>query len=307
MTLVARQVLVGALLLCAPLALAVEIGSPAAALEITQWIKGEPQTIAAGDKIYVVEFWATWCIPCQQSIPHLTMLQKKYKDKGVVFIGISDEDAETVGPFVQEKGPQMEYAVALDKNRATSDAYMMAYNQENIPTAFVIDKQARVIWVGHPMSELDEIIQGVVDGTYTVEVAKQREARKLEIQASLLGLASAMQNEDKEKLHSEAEGILAKYPEEAELLDNIAWMLLTHRNESLRNSALALRIAKAALVASKEKNISVLDTYARALFDTGDVKGAIAAQEKAVAAAPTEQAKEYLAKTLQTYQAAAPQ
>jgi len=65
----------------------------AAALKISDWVKGKPVDLAAGKgkQVYVIEFWATWCGPCRTSIPHLTELQKKFKDKGVTFVGVSDK------------------------------------------------------------------------------------------------------------------------------------------------------------------------------------------------------------------------
>ena len=63
------------------------IGSPAPKIEVKEFVKGEPVKSFEQGKIYVVEFWATWCPPCRTSIPHLTEMQKKYKD--VVFIGVS--------------------------------------------------------------------------------------------------------------------------------------------------------------------------------------------------------------------------
>jgi len=59
-----------------------KLGDKAASLDGLTYVKGEPVTFKEG-KVYVVEFWATWCGPCKTSIPHLTEIQKKYKDKNV--------------------------------------------------------------------------------------------------------------------------------------------------------------------------------------------------------------------------------
>src|SRR5882724_10852622 len=90
------------------------LGDPAPKIEVKEFVKGGPVKSFEKGKIYVVEFWATWCGPCRTSIPHLSELQKKHKD--VVFIGVSvfERDPSKVKPFVEEMGEKMAYRVATD-------------------------------------------------------------------------------------------------------------------------------------------------------------------------------------------------
>lgn len=197
---------------------AAELGDPAAPLEIAEWVKGKPVTLAdgKGTNIHVLEFWATWCPPCRTSIPHLTELQKKFKDKGVILIGITDEPLGKVKPFVEKMGDKMDYHVAIDKDGKTMKGYMEAYEVQGIPHAFIVDKEGRVVWQGHPMAGLDEAVAKVVSGTFDVEKEKRRAAANEKLQEFF---TAAMEDEDPAKLERMAKELEALDKELGGLMD----------------------------------------------------------------------------------------
>lgn len=147
------------------------IGEPAPALNIAEWVKGEPlpEDVSEREGVTVVEFWATWCPPCRESIPHLSQLQDKYAERGVAFVGISAESLGKVRPFVEDMGEKMNYRVAVDQSRKTSNAYMGAFGVRGIPHAFVIGEKGHILWHGHPMAELELVLEQVMNDRYGVE------------------------------------------------------------------------------------------------------------------------------------------
>jgi thiol-disulfide isomerase/thioredoxin len=83
------------------------IGSLAPALEVEHWFDGDagPAPVEAFEpgRVYVVEFWATWCPPCRASIPHRAETQERFAGKGVTVIGVSDDDVATIEECLAEK------------------------------------------------------------------------------------------------------------------------------------------------------------------------------------------------------------
>ncbi|MEJ7591451.1 MAG: redoxin family protein [Planctomycetaceae bacterium] len=153
------------------------IGDAAPPISIAKWVQGDPVDAFASDKVYVVEFWATWCGPCLASMPHIASLQTEYGDK-VKFIGVSAEEEEVVSEFMAQESrggkvwsEVLTYTIALDEERKTNTAYMEAAGQNGIPCAFIVGKSGKVEWIGHPAA-IDEPLQQVVDGTWDLTKAR---------------------------------------------------------------------------------------------------------------------------------------
>lgn len=163
------------------------IGDPAPPLAVSGWVKGEKIDRFESGKTYVVEFWATWCGPCVASMPHLTELAHKFKDKGVRFIGVDvfERDTKLVKPFVDEMGDKMDYDVALDivpeggdpGDGAMAKTWLKAAEEFGIPATFVVH-DGMIAWIGHPMS-LDEPLAKITAGDWDPSpLAKKRLADK---------------------------------------------------------------------------------------------------------------------------------
>ncbi len=345
-----RRFLTLPVLALASLSFGLTVGDKAPALKVAATVKGAPVDLSKG--VHVVEFWATWCGPCKQSIPHLTEMSKKYQGKAD-FTGVSvwengDDQIGQVKKFVAAMGPKMAYNVAFDgPSKTMATTWMDAAKQNGIPTAFLV-KNGKVLWIGHPMDGLDEAVGQVLAGTFDVAAAKakfdkqmaeQAEAEKAQAEMAVLlkPLMDANKAKDydaalkaiddveakrpdlKKRLESSRFTILAKmgspklldlanrfatddYKDDAMTLNALAWPIVDPESKAANpNYAAALVLAKRAAEATEMKDGTVLDTYALALYRTGDKKQALEVQTKAVALAKA--AKDFDAVSLKEMEA----
>lgn len=209
------------------------VGDAAPALKVAKWNKGTPVKGFAPGKVYVVEFWATWCGPCKTSIPHLTELAKKYAGKvSVVGVSVWETDPKKpdnaymakVDKFVKDMGAKMDYHVASDDLKGTmAKSWMEAAGQDGIPAAFVVNQEGKIAWIGHPMSGLDEVLEKVVAGKYDIAGAKadsEKEAKaRAEMQAQQEGIQKdmgevmqLMQAGKKAEAQKKLDEVIVKYP-----------------------------------------------------------------------------------------------
>ncbi len=229
------------------------LGAPAPKLEVKEFIKGEPVTEFAKGKIYVVEFWATWCGPCRTSIPHVSELQKKYKD--VTFIGVSvwEEDQKLVKPFVKEMGDKMDYRVAMDLVPEKGDAndgkmannWMMAAGENGIPSSFIINGEGKVAWIGHPM-EMDKPLEEIIAGKFDVAAnaklraeAKDTQEKMMKVQGKLM---AAQKEGDPKAMLKVLDEIFDETPALESQLGGLKFMILLQTGESKAAAAYGAKV-----------------------------------------------------------------
>lgn len=155
------------------------IGDPAPALKLVKWFKGKPFKEFQKGKVYVVEFWATWCVPCVEGMPHLSELARKYR-KDVTVLGVSileraGTDLPAIEKFAAGKSEIMDYNVGAQEGTFMADNWMKAYGENAIPQAFVVDKQGRIAWLGAPKN-LDTILPKVIAGKWDINYAAKKRA-----------------------------------------------------------------------------------------------------------------------------------
>ena len=88
-------------------------------------------------KVVFLNFWATWCKPCEEEMPGMERLYRKYKDKGLVVVALSEDadGASAVRPFVKKHG--LTFPVGLDPKMAVA----AQFGVWALPSTFIIDRQ----------------------------------------------------------------------------------------------------------------------------------------------------------------------
>ena len=116
-------------------------------------------------KVVILDFWATWCPPCRQSIPELVELQSKYKDEGLIVLGISMDDSDRTNnnalqDFVQQY--QINYTVLRSGDRVALDFF--GSEQMAIPTMFVINREGEIVakHVGYKPGALEKYLKEIL-------------------------------------------------------------------------------------------------------------------------------------------------
>jgi thiol-disulfide isomerase/thioredoxin len=297
------------------------IGMKAPDLAIAEWVKGDSVGSFEG-KTNVVEFWATWCGPCIRAFPHLSELQKEHaEDLRIIGVNIWDRqrDRETreysesmpelierVEQFVEGQGDKMGYTVAIEQTDKMAENWMRAAGRNGIPSAFIVDGEGTVAWIGHPMA-MDEPLEQIMAGEWDYETAASEYVTGLEEGYWYQHLMGLLSNADTAERGYKLGYALLRTPlaENPAMLNAVSWNILTSDRIPVRDLDMAIAVAAVACEQTAWEDASIIDTLARGHFDKGDVAKAVELQGRAVAAAGDSPMAADLKQTLERYRAAA--
>ncbi|RYG49081.1 TlpA family protein disulfide reductase [bacterium] len=303
-------------------------GAPAPELSIKRWVKGKPVKSFDKNKTYVVEFWATWCGPCRDAMPHVSELAKKNRDVTFIGVGIWEDDVDgKIDAFVKEMGKKADYNLAYSGNQdGMAESWMKPFGQNGIPASFIV-KGGKVQWVGHPMS-MDKPLAEIKAGTFDVEafkVAFEKEAAEnrlqMEMRKELKGVVAQFDAGKRDEAKVALTALVEKYPKSASEAESIrfgwlatedpaAWetkavemakdkktvmqivRFAMSKAEKPAGHELARKALAIALDGSERKNFSVLWYAANIYGMTGDYKLGIEAVDQAADLYPTSEAKD---------------
>ena len=295
------------------------IGAPPPPLQVEEWVRGEAITLAPeGDGfVFLVEFAASWCPPCLLQLPRRAELQARHLDAGLRCVTITEEAPATLRALLDPWPGELGLTIASDASGITTDRWLDPLSIDSLPYAFLVDREGRLVWRGDPREELEEVVEAVLEGTWDLERARRMHgAHATRIRELVREVETASGASDVDAMLTAAGEALEldlAPPDRAlrvQLLNGVAWDLVVHEDRDDAGLAAALEFSRLALEEGGEDAL-VLDTHARALFDSGEVEAAVAVERRALAAlmntGPAQQFADSFAEALAKYEAALPQ
>ena len=121
-------------------------------IEVAEWIEQQPVRLAdLRGKVVLLDFWATWCGPCRHTIPRINALSRKYKDRGLVVLGLTEFEGNVEGRDVT-RAEELDYLRQFKRKQSISYGFGVSddtktrhtYGIYSIPTTVLIDRRGRV-------------------------------------------------------------------------------------------------------------------------------------------------------------------
>ncbi|MBX2872299.1 MAG: redoxin domain-containing protein [Saprospiraceae bacterium] len=160
------------------------VGDKAPSLSITDWLANVPSEKSTEGRPIIVDFWATWCGPCIEAVPHFNELKAEFASNAdLLFLSMSDEKPEKINRSL--KRINFKSAVVTDAAGKTHEAFQI----NAIPVTYLIDKAGIIQWMGSPKLLTAAIIKQFLAGE-PLPLASPTEMAEEEVAPALSAPAS---------------------------------------------------------------------------------------------------------------------
>jgi hypothetical protein len=270
------------------------LGDPAPPITVLEWVKGRPAKIQPGTNFFVLIF----CPLSQASdvaIGNFSALQKKYQDQGLVEIIISEEAPPTVQDFIRTRGADINFTVAADDYAGrTRRSYQLPFHQSRLPQAFVVSRDAKILWFGHPLSdELGSVVEQVAGNRFDLE-----QATKTMLTRDQLQEYTALARINDPQAAKAGQVLFGLWTNDAPALCNLAFRFASDAAMGNRDTAFATAVLNRAAQISDTNASDIAVTRAILLFQTGHEQDGLSAAKNALAAAQTDTDRRFISNNI---------
>jgi len=280
--------------------LALMVGEAAPRLEGLEWLRGGAVEAFEPGRVYLVDFWQTWCGGCIAGFPELQAELEAHPELTVIAVARDDpyDSREQVVGFI-EAHPELTFRFAFDEDGRAYEAYMKATGSRTLPMSFIVGPDGRLAAISQLLSTPREsFLKGLIAGDVSTDESAEEFAVRLAAKQNYNLFHEIL------KAHGDraAVGFLERVPEgvfrlEAGLLAQIAYDLIEGETRGEGVLGVAERYAVAAVEVEPDSPWG-LDVRAMVHLERGQTAEAIELYERLLASAESDVMREVYAEKL---------
>jgi hypothetical protein len=215
---------------------------------------------------------------------NLSLLQKEYRNKGVVVVAISDDPPEQLKAFVRLNSEKLDFTIAADDIRKTTLKYQRVFNQLMLPRAFVVGRDGKVLWMGHPLrDDLGMVVDEITAGRYDLDQTRKKIGTREQMEEYL-----ALARQDDPRTAKVGRLVLALRTNDAPALCDLAFQIATAPYIAKRDVALATAALDQAERLTTTNATDIAVDRAILLFQDGKEEEGLAKAKQAMASAQSD-------------------
>ena len=210
------------------------------------WLQGTPVSKWEKDKVYVFEFWATWCGPCLAAIPHLESIHKEITRDNVPaqLVGVNIKDRASpkiLKNFLARRSTPPTYTIAVDTEKTSETHWLTPLKVVGIPFAVAV-KNGKILWKGHPAKLSASHIKAMTKPDFSPEITLSPRERIAKAEQQVRTISRLFSKGETEAAEAELKSLLedknAPESQKINALETPAFLALNRGDFRKMNAAL---------------------------------------------------------------------